>query len=128
MLIIIVMAVGAILLLQTAGGIPRASVGGPLTIAVVYIAAALAVAIHEAWTNRRGVVGWVVNLLVSFVGAFVAAQAGGMAMVLLLGATGNVEGSLARTGGPLFSIALVGGVLATIFGAWGALQITNRWR
>jgi hypothetical protein len=128
MLIIIVMAVGAILLLQTAGGIPRASVGGSLTIAVVYIAAALAVAIHEAWTNRRGVVGWVVNLLVSFVGAFVAAQAGGMAMVLLLGAIGNVEGSLARTGGPLFSVALVGGVLATIFGAWGALQITNRWR
>lgn len=127
-LIIIVIAVGAILLLQGTGGIPQASVGGPLTIAAVYFAATLAVAIHEAWTNKRGVVGWIVNLLVSFVGAFIAAQAGGMLMVMLLGAFGNMEGSLARTGGPLFSVALVGGMLVTILGAWGALRLIKLWR
>lgn len=128
MLIVVVMAVGAILLLQGAGGIPQTSVGGPLTIAAVYLAAVLAVAVHEAWTHKRGVIGWIVNLLVAFVGAFIAAQAGGMIMVFLLSALGSVEGSLARTGGPLFSVALVGGMLATIAGAWGALRLITRWR
>jgi hypothetical protein len=51
-----------------------------------------------------------------------------MLMVLLLGALGTVEGSLARTGGALFSVALVGGLLATILGAWGALRLIKRWR
>jgi hypothetical protein len=128
MLVIVAIAVGAILLLQWVGGIPEASVGGPLTIAAVYLLATLAVAIHEAWTNKRGIIGWIVTLVVSFVGAFIAAQIGGMAMVMLLGAIGNMEGSLARTGGPLFSVALVGGMLATLVGAWGALQLVNRWR
>jgi len=49
-------------------------------------------------------------------------------LVMLLSTIANVEGSLAKTGGPVFSIALVGGMLATILGAWGTIQIVNRWR
>lgn len=118
-------AVAGILLLQASGSIPLASVGGPLTIALAFLAAALAVGLHEAWTKRRGVVGWVVNVVVSFLGAFVAAQIAGLIMVTIL----PFQGSLAATGGPLFAIALVGVMLATLLGAWGAIEAVNRlWR
>lgn len=99
-----------------------------MVIALAFFAAALAVAVHEAWTKKRGVIGWIVNIVVTFVGAVVAAQLGGMIMVMLLGAIVDVDGSLAKTGGPVMSVALAGGIVATILGSWGALQIVNRWR
>lgn len=125
---IALIAVIGILLLQATGAIPLASVGGPLTIGLFFIVAALAVGIHEAWTNKRGVLGWVVNIVVSFVGALVGAQAGGFVIVMLLGLTGTMDGSIAKTGGFTLSFALAGGMLATLAGAWGALWIVNRWR
>lgn len=118
-------AVVAILLLHATGAIPLASVGGPLTIGLTFIAAALAVGIHEAWTKRRGVVGWIVNIVVSFLGAFAAAQLGGLVMVMIL----PFRGSLAATGGAVFATALAGAMLFTVLGAWGAIRIVNRmWR
>ncbi len=125
---ITLLAVIGILLLQWTGSIPLASVGGSMVIALAFFAAALAVAVHEAWTKKRGVIGWIVNIVVTFVGAVVAAQLGGMIMVMLLGAIVDVDGSLAKTGGPVMSVALAGGIVATILGSWGALQIVNRWR
>jgi hypothetical protein len=125
MIYIALIAVIGILLVQSSGAIPLASVGGSMTIGLVFIVAALAVGIHEAWTNKRGVLGWIVNMVVSFVGAFVAAPLGGMILGILLS-----DGSqpLAATGGPRFSVALAGGMLVTLLGAWGALWIVNRWR
>ncbi len=128
MKIIALIAVIGILVLQAAGAIPLASVGGPLTIGLVFIAAALAVGIHEAWTEKRGVLGWIVNIVVSFVGALVGAQLGGFVIVMLLSLTGMMEGSIAKTGGLPMSFALAGGMLATLAGACGALWIVNRWR
>lgn len=125
---ITLLAVIGILLLQWTGSIPLASVGGSLMIALAFFAAALAVGVHEAWTKQRGAMGWIVNIVVSFVGAFVAAQLGGMVMVMILGLVANLDGSLAKTGGPVMSVALAGGMVATILGSWGALQIVNRWR
>ena len=58
---IALIAVIAIILLQFSGAVPQASVGGPMTLALVFFAAVLAVAIHEAWSNNRGVLGWIVN-------------------------------------------------------------------
>lgn len=118
-------AVIGILLLQWTGSIPLASVGGSLTIGLAYIAAALALGIHEAWTRKRRVLGWIVNVIVSFVGAFLAAPLGGMVMGILLS---DGSGSLAAAGGLRFSVALAGGMLVTLLGAWGALWIVNRWR
>ncbi len=125
MFYIALIAVIGILLLQMTGSIPLASVGGSMTIGLAYIVAALAVGIHEAWTKRRGVLGWIVNVLVSFVGAFVAAPLGGMIIAILLS---DGSRSLAATGGPRFSVALAGGMLVTLLGSWGALWIVNRWR
>lgn len=125
MIYIAVIAVVGVLLLQMTDSIPLASVGGSMTIGFAYIAAALAVGIHEAWTKGRGVLGWIVNLVVSFVGVFVVAPIGGMVLALLLS---DGSRSLAAAGGARFSLALVGGMLVTLFGAWGALWIVNRWR
>ena len=125
MFYIALVAVIGILLLQTTGSIPLASVGGSMTIGLTFLAAALAVGIHEAWTRRRGVLGWIVNIVVSFVGAFVTAPIGGMVLGILLS---DGSRSLAAAGGPRFSVALVGGMLITLLGSWGALWIVNRWR
>lgn len=125
---IVLIAVIAILLLQATDSIPMASVGGPLTIGFVFIIAALAVGIHEAWTQKRGVLGWIVNIVLSFAGAMVGAQFGGFVIVMLLGLTGSMNGSIAKTGGLAMSFALAGGMVAALMGAWGALWIVNRWR
>ena len=122
---IVPIAVIGILLLQLTGSIPLSSVGGPLVIGLALIVAALAVGIHEAWTKKRGVLGWIVNIVVSFVGALVAAPLGGMVIGLLLS---DGSRSLAASGGPRFSLALAGGMLVTLLGSWGAIWIVNRWR
>jgi hypothetical protein len=125
---IVLIAVIGILLLQWTGSIPLASVGGPLTIGLAYIVAALAVGIHEAWTQKRGVLGWIVNIVVSFVGVFLAAQIGGIVIVMLLAPFMDGASSLAKAGGPVMSVALAGGMLVALLGAWAALWIVNRWR
>ena len=125
MIYIAVIAVIGILLLQSAASIPLASVGGSMTIGFAFIAGALAVGIHEAWKKKRGVLGWIVNIVVSFLGVFIIAPIGGMVMAIMLS---DGSQSLAATGGPRFSIALAGGVLVSLLGAGIALWIVNRWR
>ena len=134
---IVLIAVIGILLLQFAGAIPLSSVGGSMTIGAAFLVAALAVGIHEAWTKKRGVLGWIVNIVVSFVGGFLAAEVGNLLIVPILlllevtgvlAAIGNLQGSLAATGGPLLYLSLAGMMLLMLLGAWGALQIVNRWR
>ena len=124
---IALIAVIGILLLQATGSIPQGSVGGSMTIGLALLASAPAVGIHEAWTKKRGVIGWVVNIVVSFVGAFLIAPLGGMLIVIILSPFMD-RASLAATGGPVMFVALAGMMLVTLLGAWGALWIVNRWR
>jgi hypothetical protein len=93
---IVLIAVIGILLLQWTDSIPLASVGGSMTIGLTYIVAALAVGIHEAWTKKRGVLGWIVNIVVTFIGALVAAPIGGMLIGILLSDVA-VAGGLGRS-------------------------------
>lgn len=124
---ILFIAVIGVLLLYVSGAIPLSSVGGPMVIAAAFFAAALAVAIQEAWTKRRGVFGWIVNIVSSFFGTFVAAQLGGLVMVIVL--SPFVSGSsLAASGGAVMAASLVGTMAASVLGSWGALAIVNRWR
>lgn len=122
---IVLIAVIGILLLQWSIDVPLASVGGSMAIGFAFLAAALLVGIHEAWTMKRGVLGWIVNIVVSFLGAFVIAPLGGAVIAIALS---DGSQSLAAAGGPRMTIALVGGMLVTLFGAWGALWVVNRWR
>jgi hypothetical protein len=124
---IVLIAVIGILLLQWSGSIPVSSVGGSMTIGLAVLAAVPAVGIHEAWTKKRGVLGWIVNIVVSLVGAFLIAPLGGMVIVILL--SPFVDGSsLAATGGTVMYVSLAAMMVVTLLGAWGALWIVNRWR
>ena len=124
---IALIAVIAIILLQFSGAVPQASVGGPMTLALVFFAAVLAVAIHEAWSNKRGVLGWIVNIPVSVVVAIVAAELGNLIFEPLL-LLFPMEGTLAASGHPLLYVLLAGMMLLAVLGSWTALQIVNRWR
>ena len=126
-------AVIAIVLLQYSGAVPQSSVGGPMTLALVFLGAAVAVGIHEAWTKKRGVLGWIVSIVVALVGAFLASQLGELLFVAILMLLStlklvNVTGSLAATGGALLYLGLAAMMLLMLLGSSIALSIVNRWR
>ena len=127
-------AVIAIVLLQFSGAVPKSSVGGPMTLAIVFLGAAVAVGIHEAWTQKRGVLGWIVSIVVALVGAFLASQLGELLFVLILmllnlvGSLAPIGSSLAATGGPLLYVSLAAMMLLMLLGSSIALRIVNRWR
>ena len=125
---ILLVAVIGILLLQLSGAIPLDSVGGPMVIALAFFLGALAVAVHEAWTKKRGVLGWIVNIVVSFVGVFLVAPPGGMVVALLLSPFMGGSASLAAAGGPVMHVALAGMMIVTLLASRGALWVVNRWR
>lgn len=128
MIYVVVIAVIGILLVQWTGAIPQGSVGGPLMVALAVLLATLALAIVEAWSRRRGVLGFVVNIVVAFAGMLVVAPLGGAAMAMLLIPFMDGSSSLAGAGGPLFSVALAGQMAITLAGSWAALLLLNRWR
>jgi len=124
---IALIAVIALLLLELSGAIPRSSVGGPMTIALVFLIAAVAVGIHEAWSNKRGVGGWIVSIVTALVGGLVGASLGSMVLETVQGLLG-LEGALAETRHPLLYVSLVGMMLVALLGSWLALRIVDRMR
>lgn len=117
----------AITLVTASGSIPKGSVGGAMAFASMFFLAALAVGLYEAWTNRRGVAGWLVNIVVAFVGGLIGASLGSMIMETLLTLM-PPNGSLVEIGGPLLYVSLNAQMLVTLAGAWLALQFVNRFR
>ncbi|MGJ5177151.1 hypothetical protein ACQR16_01045 [Bradyrhizobium oligotrophicum] len=129
MYIIVLIAVVGIVVLQMAGAIPMDAVGGGLVIASATFVAVLAIAVYEAWTNKRGVLGWIVNIVVSFLGAFFAAQLGGpLVAIPLLTVAGGDGNSLAAAGGGVMLVALALMMVVAIAGSVGALWLVNRRR
>lgn len=128
MKIIAVISVIGIILLQLSGAVPQSSVGGPMTLALGFFSAVLAVAIHEAWTQRRGVLGWIVNIIVALVGSFLAAEVGNLLFEFILPRI-NLEGApLAASGSYLLYVGLAAMMLLMLSGAWLALQAVNKLR
>jgi hypothetical protein len=127
MKIITLLALMAIMLLAFSGALPKSSVGGAMTLALLYLVAALAVGLHEAWSKKRGVVGWIVSIVASVVGGFLGVNLGNMVLELMLTLL-QPEGSLVATGGPLLYVSLAVTMLLTLLGSWIALQIVNRSR
>ncbi len=125
---IVPIAVIGIILLQLSGAIPQSSVGGPMAIAAAVFAATLAVGIHEAWTKKRGVLGWIVSVVVALIGAFLAAPLGGFLIVMLLSPFMDGASSIAAAGGPQMAVALAGQMAISLLGAWAALWLVSRWR
>lgn len=124
---ITLVAVAAVILLDILGVVPKSSVGGPLMLMLVFLVAMLTVGIHEAWTNGRGVLGWIANLIVSVVGGFLAAGVGGMAMEALLPLL-KLDGPLAVSQHPMRYVASAGMMIVALLGSWSALWLVNRFR
>ena len=123
---IILLAMAASFLVAVFG--PTASVGGPMTIMFVLFLAMVAVGIHEAVSNRRGPLGWILNLVVAVIGGFVAASFSGLAIVEPIITLFPINGSLASSGHPLFYVGYAVMAVLTVLGSWLAIQIVNRFR
>lgn len=121
---IALIAVIGILLLHASGAIPLTGVGGAMTVGLAFLLAAPAVGIREAWTKRRGVLGWIGNILVSLLGAFLIAPVGGFVLVILLSPFMDAP-SIAASGGPVMVVALAGMMGVTLLGAWCAIWVLN---
>ena len=122
---ITLLAVAAMLLLEAFG--PTSGVGGSMTFMLVCVVVMLAVAIYEAWSNRRGAIGWVVNVFASAFGALVAIALVGMAMDILLPYL-HLEGSLASSQHPVKYVVVAVIAILMVAGSWIPLQIVNRLR
>lgn len=120
-------AVIAILLLELSGAMLNSSVGGPLTIMLILFLAMLAVGFHEAWLKKRGALGWIVSIVASVIGGFLAVNFGSMAMEMILPRL-DLNGSLASSQHPLLYILSAGMAILTGLGSWITLQIVNRFR
>jgi hypothetical protein len=122
---ITLLAMMAMLVLQLSG--PKSSVGGPLTIMLILFVAMLAVGIHEAWLNKRGALGWIVSIVASVNGGFVAVSFASMAMEMILPHL-DLDGSLASSQHPLAYVLNAAMAILTVLGSWITLQIVNRFR
>lgn len=125
MKIITLLTVMAMLLLQLSG--PKSSVGGPLTMMLILFVAMLAVGIHEAWSRKRGPLGWIVNLIASVIGGFVAVSFVGVGMEMILPYL-HLEGSLASSQHPLVYVLEAAMAIVTVLGSWIMLQVANWFR
>jgi hypothetical protein len=123
--IITLIAVMAMLLLSVA--MPNSSVGGPLTIMLILFLVMLAVGIHEAWSKKRGVLGWIVNIVVAVIGGFVVVIFAGMTMETILPHL-HLEGSLASSQHPVLYVVSASLAILTVLGSWIPLQMVNRFR
>lgn len=124
---ITLVAVIGILLLDFADAIPQSSVGGPLTLLLIFFLAMLAVGIHEAWSNRRGALGWIVSIVCAVVGGFLAVTIGGLILEAILPFL-DLNGSLVTSQHPMRYVSSAGMMVLTLLGSWGALQIVNQLR
>jgi len=123
---IVLVAMAGVLLLQWIVAEPLTGVGGSMLIGLAVLAAVPAVGVHEAWVRRRGVLGWIVNIVVALAGALLFAPIGGFVVAILL--SPFYGRTLAAEGGLVMSVALVAMMGVALASAWGALWILNRWR
>ena len=98
-----------------------------LTLLLVFVAVLLAVAIYEAWSNRRGAVGWIVNVVAAAFGGLLAVAFIGMGMDATLPYL-QFEGSLASSQNPLEYVVVALIAIVMVLGSWIPLRILNRRR
>ena len=127
MRIITLVGIVGILLVDFAGAIPKSSVGGPMALLLMFFLAMLAVGLHDAWSNKRGVLGWIVSIVCSVIGGFLAVTLGGLVMETIFPLM-ELDGSLATSQHPMRYVSSAGMMALTLLGSWVALQIVNQFR
>lgn len=127
MKIIALLALLAVTLLGLSGAIPHSSVGGPMTLLMVFLLAALIVGLYEAWSKKRGVLGWIVSIIAAVVGGILGAAAGSPLFDAALTII-KPQGALFETKSPLFFVLLNVQMIFTLLGSWITLWVVNRFR
>jgi len=127
MRLIVLIAVTTVLLLELSDALPKSSVGGPMAMMMIVVLAVLALGLYEAWSQKRGVLGWLVSIVVSVIGGFFGAAVASVILGILLSYL-SLGVPLAESQHPLRYIASAGMMLLALLGSWIALQIVNRFR
>ena len=98
-----------------------------MAILLLFFLAMLAVGFHDAWSNKRGVLGWIVSIVCAIIGGFLALALGSLVMEAILPLI-KLDGPLATSQHPMRYVAYAGMMALTLLGSWAALQIVNRFR
>jgi cytochrome bd-type quinol oxidase subunit 2 len=127
MRIIILIAVIAMLLLELSDAVPKSSVGGPMTMMMIVFLAVLILGLYEAWSQKRGAMGWIVSIVAAVVGGFIGSVVASVILGMVLSYL-SLGVPLVETQHPVRYIASAGMMLLALLGSWTALQIVNRSR
>jgi hypothetical protein len=127
MRIIILIAVIAMLLLELSDAVPKSSVGGPMTMMMIVFLAVLVLGLYEAWSQKRGAMGWIVSIVAAVVGGFIGSVVASVILGMVLSYL-SLGVPLVETQHPVRYIASAGMMLLALLGSWTALQIVNRSR
>lgn len=97
-----------------------------LLMAAIYLCVTGAVGIYEAWSKKRGVLGWIVSIVASIIGGTIGGFSLGTVAMLPAGA-------LATRLGPGWAeldaiVGLPASIIGLFLGSWIALQLVNRFR
>lgn len=106
---------------------PKESVGGAMTMGMVVILIVFVVGIYEAAANKRGVLGWIVNIVTVIVGGFIAINIIGLLMDLIIPLL-HLDMSLAKSGHPIKYVLTAAIAILVVLGSWAPILIINRWR
>jgi hypothetical protein len=128
MRIITLVGIIGILLVDFVGAIPKSSVGGPMFFLLMLFLAMLAVGLHDAWSNKRGVLGWIVSIVCSVIGGLLAVTLGGLVIMEQILPLMELDGPLAGSNHPMRYVSSAGVMALTVLGSWVVLQIVNRFR
>lgn len=118
--ILITLATASSLVLLDYLGMMKGSVGGAFVVMFVMIIAALVIGMYEAWSMRRGVLGWLLSILIAIVGCMLGGLVSTTAIEATLAAL-RFEGRP----GALFGFV---SVIITLSGAWLTLWLAGRFR
>lgn len=125
MKIITLIAVALILVLELTDALPRASVGGALTYTAIVLLAAVTLGLYDAWSQKRGVGGWLLCIVASFFGGLLGALMASFILDAILSFLA-LGVPLVETQHPMRYIASALMMLATLLGAWTALRLVPR--
>lgn len=93
-----------------------------LLLMVVLICAAVAVGIYEAWSRKRGVLGWIVSIVVSVAGGLAGSFLSSVSLEALITAVGE------RTAPLVQLLGLPAMAIVVLLCSWVALRLVSRFR
>lgn len=97
-----------------------------ILMALIYLGVSGAVGIHDAWTNKRGALGWILSIVASVAGGSVGGFALGSTVMLAAGAVAERLGPDWAEFDALLGLPAM--IIGLVLGSWLALRFVNRFR